>query len=72
MEFPMTVNELIVELQALAANGHGELDVVIADHEQDLMASTDIELHEDKRRYYSYTDEYGYRPESKPCVELTP
>ena len=68
----MTVNELIAELQVLVAQGHGELDIVIADHEQDLMSSIEVELHKDKRRYYSYTEGYGYRPELKPCVELIP
>ena len=43
----MTVNELIAELQVLSAQGHGELDVVVADFEGDLMHSTKVILHED-------------------------
>ena len=39
----MTVNELIAELQVLAAQGHGELDVAIYEEELDDW-TTDIKV----------------------------
>ena len=69
----MTVNELIAELQVLAAQGHGELDVIVA-IPCVLSKSTNLAL----SHFIPTSDEYcgsetyhkGDSYAQQPCIEI--